>query len=278
MDTMNNPRHPSTDISSYLMTMRALVYGLINAVYTLLPPVKNNLIVLNYHGIGDNGYRFDVTEESFREHIAYFLKQGYKFISVAELERWFDRGGIPNGLYALLTFDDGNRSVLKVRSFLKEHGIKPAIFVLTESEKTDRTVLSPEFEPMTDADLVLIQKEGWEIGGHTATHPHLPRVIDDASIAHELVDSKKALEKILEAKTDYFAYPHGAYDAKIIDKVIGAGYTLAFSTDESRIDTRIHRYVVPRVGINKSHDLSGLKAVITPLSLRLKPLIKRLYA
>jgi peptidoglycan/xylan/chitin deacetylase (PgdA/CDA1 family) len=274
---MNKEAHPSRNISNYLILLRRFVYGAIHLIYKILPPLKNNIVVLNYHGIGNNPYRFDVTEENFKAHIQYLLAQGYTFISVAQLQGWLKCKHLPNGLYALLTFDDGNRSVLKVRSLLKESGIRPAIFVLTESEHTDRSVLSPEFEPMTTAELLAVKNEGWEVGGHTATHLNLPLVTEDAKLISELSGSKQVLEKILGTNVDYFAYPHGRYDTRVINAAIEAGYTIAFSTDEEALHTETNRYVVPRVGINKTHSLTEFKAVITPFSLWLKPFIKRFY-
>lgn len=274
---MNRSKNPAANPPAYLLALRKLIYGVLRGLDALTPGAKNSLVVLNYHGIGDNDYRFDVTEKSFGEQVDYLLAHGYTFISVATLEEWLTHGRIPHGLYALLTFDDGNRSVLRVREFLKSRGIRPAIFIVTDIAHTDRSVLSPEFEPMTPADLRDVQREGWEIGGHSATHQYLPRVLDEAARTRELDDSKQTLEAIVGAPTPYFAYPHGGYDAKTIDAVRGAGYTLAFSTDEAILTPHTNKYTIPRVGVNKSHSLAEFKAVITPLSLRLKPLIKRFY-
>lgn len=270
-------KNRSLDINRYLLLVRRLVYGFIHFLYMILPPLKNNLVVLNYHGIGNNAYRFDVPEDSFKEQIRYLISQGYIFISAAQLEQWLESKNIPNGLYALLTFDDGNRSVLKIQDFLKENGIKPVFFVLTDSKSADKKVLSPAFEPVTDSELVNLQRENWEIGAHSATHPYLPNIIDETSLDQEIFDSKKILEKTLGARTNYFAYPHGGYSQKVIHKVVEAGFKIAFSTDEDVIYPYTNKFTIPRVGINKTHSLTEFKAVVTPINLCLKPLIKNFY-
>jgi hypothetical protein len=92
---------------------------------------------------------------------------------------------------------------------------------------------------MTPSEVEEIAGQGHEIGSHSVTHPDLTTV-SDAQLASELQDSKAALEAIpgVGRVTD-FAYPFGAYDARVIAAEQTAGYSSGRSVEEgynSRLD------------------------------------------
>ena len=71
-----------------------------------------------------------------------------------------------------------------------------------------------------------------EIGSHTQTHPKLTSLSDE-DVRIELSESKEEIEKIINKKVKFLAYPYGSKN-EVNDKVINiakdVGYTMAFST------------------------------------------------
>lgn len=71
---------------------------------------------------------------------------------------------------------------------------------------------------------------GIDFGGHTASHAVLP-LEEDSAMETELALSKKEIEKRLGNKVVSFAYPNGAYNARIKKFVSRAGYKIAVTTE-----------------------------------------------
>ncbi len=72
---------------------------------------------------------------------------------------------------------------------------------------------------------------GWEIDAHTLTHPDLTR-IDDAQLWNEVSGSRATLQWKFRIPVDFFCYPSGKYDARVIDAVRRAGFSGATTTNE----------------------------------------------
>ncbi len=67
---------------------------------------------------------------------------------------------------------------------------------------------------------------GVEVGAHSVHHPYLDE-LGDAEIDEEVGASKRQLEDVVGARVRSFAYPHGAFDARVRQAVISAGYDSA---------------------------------------------------
>src|SRR5699024_6566622 len=90
--------------------------------------------------------------------------------------------------------------------------------------------------------------EGLDIGGHTATHPHLHRLPRDQR-NHEIVEAKHSLEDKLGREVRHFAYPFGDYDADVRDRVADAGFHTAVTTRRGLADASCNLFEVPRIDI-----------------------------
>ena len=53
------------------------------------------------------------------------------------------------------------------------------------------------------------------IGGHSATHDNLCRC-DDAELKNEMVASSERLAAACDGPIDYFSYPDGRYDVRVL--------------------------------------------------------------
>jgi peptidoglycan/xylan/chitin deacetylase (PgdA/CDA1 family) len=87
------------------------------------------------------------------------------------------------------------------------------------------TPQAAELTCMSWEQLRKLREQGWEVGSHTCTHPHLTRLDDDA-LADELRLSRLMCEERLEAPCVSIAYPYGDVDARVADAARKAGYRL----------------------------------------------------
>lgn len=117
------------------------------------------------------------------------------------------------------SWDDGNKSDLKLAKLLKKYKIKGTFYVLPNNKKLDRK------EFLSDKEIVDLSRD-FEIGAHTMTHPRLTKIsLEEAK--KEIVDSKKYLEKLTGKEINSFCYPGGDYNKDIRDLVEESGFICA---------------------------------------------------
>jgi peptidoglycan/xylan/chitin deacetylase (PgdA/CDA1 family) len=114
---------------------------------------------------------------------------------------------------------------------------------------------------MTWRELESVRRCPWiTIGGHTVSHPFLPRC-DDRRLAAELVDCAHELRQRLDLATLPFAYPNGGSDQRVVDAVARAGYDCSFlmtpGLNTPRTDRhKLYRHYVDPDVVSASFDLS----------------------
>ena len=183
----------------------------------MIGPLSQSLAILGYHKIGEppaGGWRtwFYVPEETFVGHLLYLRDHGWQVIDLPAL-----LGGTtaPESLperAALLTFDDGYRSMRTVAlPWLLRFGYPAVLFVPTDyiggSNGFDAGC-EPE-EAMCDwDDLAQLERSGISIQSHGASHrPFSKLALREQE--EELGRSKFALEASLEKPVEVFSYPYG---------------------------------------------------------------------
>jgi peptidoglycan/xylan/chitin deacetylase (PgdA/CDA1 family) len=120
----------------------------------------------------------------------------------------------PDGAIVSLTFDDGLATTYhEAAPILERHGLVGTIYVTTDFVGGSGRATWDELRDLQD-------RLGWEIGGHTLTHPHLSTLRDDA-VRRELVDSKEDLED-RGLRVDTFASPYGDYDYRVLAQILGS--------------------------------------------------------
>ncbi len=182
--------------------------------------------VLLYHAVADpppaDQPRFAVSPQRFAEHVAAIANSGRVALTITELGEAL-RGArtLPERAVAV-TFDDGFADTPAAAALLAEHGIASTVFVATA--RLDSTAVPPSLPRAALSELH--ENELVEIGAHTESHPRLDE-LGIAAATEEIVASKRVLERHLGNVVRSFAYPHGSYDRRVRDAVIGAGFTAA---------------------------------------------------
>jgi len=227
---------------------------------------------LCYHAVSDT-WESDlaVTEAQLEQQIRFLAGRGYRGVTFAELER--ARLVEDSQRLVAITFDDGFANVRRARPILARYGFRATVFVVTSFVSTDEPLdwpglhvgclgSSDELKSLSWDECRGLQRDGWEIGSHTVSHPVLPD-LDDEALGRELRDSRDAIVGAL-GECASLAYPFGRADARVARAAGAAGYatacTLGFSTS---LDGP---YVRPRIGVVRSDSFRRLRLKAHPLT------------
>jgi peptidoglycan/xylan/chitin deacetylase (PgdA/CDA1 family) len=101
---------------------------------------------------------------------------------------------------------------------------------------------------------------GWEVDSHTLTHPDLT-TIGAAQLRRELVGSRAAIRRRFGQPADFFTYPAGRYDARVVAAVRAAGYRGALTEDEG-YGVPGEPFVLKRVRVQYGESPAALLAAL----------------
>jgi peptidoglycan/xylan/chitin deacetylase (PgdA/CDA1 family) len=214
-------------------------------------------LVLCYHAVSDRWPdSLAVPPADFERQIRALLRRGFRSVSASEI---LSR----RGRFLHVTFDDAYRNVHATLPLLRRMGVDATVFACSGFAGDGRPLLIPElraraagFESelstMTWDTLRECSDEGFEIGSHTVSHPHLP-VLSDAELRRELQESRDRIGDELGRPCRFLAYPFGHYDRRVRDAAEAAGYTAAFALrpHERRAGDQ---FAVPRVGVYRKDN------------------------
>jgi len=220
---------------------------------------SEGVIVLMYHRVGaarnDWEARYAISPARFEAHMLAMARHGRHAVSVDALHEWLEVGApLPPGAF-VLTFDDGFRGVREHALPVLERLRWPfTVFLVsdrigeedvwTRASNPDRTTY-----PLLDAEEVLdLQRRGVALHSHTCSHASLP-ALDDDELRRELVESRSALERLLERPVDYLAYPFGHLDERVAVAARSAGYRAAFSTQPGFNRRDVDRFRIRRIDV-----------------------------
>lgn len=182
-----------------------------------------------------------------------------------------------------VTFDDAFTSVARIAPALERMRVPATVFAcagladeglpLAVPELAEHAAAYPdELKTMNWDELrALSRRDGFEIGSHTLTHPHLTE-LDDETLVRELRDSRARIVDELGA-CRYLAYPFGHEDARVNGVAREAGYEAAFGLPGDA--SGANRMSLPRVGVYRKDSLPRLAAkTLAPLR-RAAELVRR---
>jgi len=169
---------------------------------------------------------------------------------------------VPAGLAALpgsgahfcaITFDDGFISVLEnALPELERRNIPATFFVPTgylggppgwtkpDSPARQQRVLSAQQLAALSNHALLT------IGSHSISHPDFLK-LDPAQARVELEQSKAQLESMVGCKIGLFSFPHGRYNARLVELARAAGYDRVFSVNPRNAFSEPDHFVEGRV-------------------------------
>lgn len=220
-----------------------------------------------YHAVGlpVSGKRdtfLNVPEESFRRQMRMLASLGYRTRTFGEiLEAWRTGRTLPRRTFAV-TFDDAYQCVATVAApILDAYELKGTIFVVSSwADGSEESASGPgrantallKWQALTE-----LVRSGWEIGGHTASHPHLDQ-LDDAHALDEIVSGNRDIERALGVTVRTFCYPFGHLNERTPRLVREAGLSGACTVRSGLANHASDLYRLPRVKVGYRDGVTGL--------------------
>lgn len=217
-------------------------------------PPPSGVPVLMYHKIGEEkGNDAVISAARFAEHMEYLHKNGYRTLSLAELEAYLEgRAELPPKP-VVITFDDGYRDTYEIAlPALKKYGFKSTLFIPVG--ETDRRLTWEELKEMKAA--------GMEIGSHSYSHRDLG-AMTPAQQAGEIERSKEVLDRNLGQDSRYFCYPNGSYDGETLRLLKAKGFRLAVTIEPGWVKRGDNPLLLKRVWMGNGVDLKHFEARVT---------------
>jgi peptidoglycan/xylan/chitin deacetylase (PgdA/CDA1 family) len=209
--------------------------------------------ILMYHVIGTvkPGTPFPelwVTAADFSAEMHALADHGYHGVTLQQAYDAWHHGGLLPAKPVVVSFDDGYSGQYKDAMPVLRSLRWPGVLNLKLGNLRD----------LKAAHVLEMIANGWEVDSHTINHPSLP-AIDDAHLRYELEASKARLKKDFGLTVNFFCYPAGAYDQRVVAAVRRAGYLAATTTDEGYARPQ-DTFVLGRVRVNGSDSPSSLLA------------------
>lgn len=197
--------------------------------------------------------------DRFAAQLDYLHHHNYAVIPLRQLVRSLREGTVLPRKAVVITLDDGSSCTFeRAMPILGKHQFPATVFMISglvnRSNDWLRGAGFPQRRMLSSAELRTLEAEGFDVGGHTVTHPWLTRIRLDEARA-EIRDSKAKLEDVLGRQVDHFAYPYGDYTDAVKEAVVEAGYSAACSTRWGKRHAAADLFALRRVEITGKDSL-----------------------
>jgi peptidoglycan/xylan/chitin deacetylase (PgdA/CDA1 family) len=182
--------------------------------------------ILMYHVIGKAKAsapypQLYISAKVLAGQMRYLDRHGYEVVRLQELYDYWHGAPLP-AKAVVLSFDDGFRSdYTRVRPLLAAHGWAGTLNLVLSHYQRSWGLGRHAVEGLIRA--------GWELDCHTRTHAYLPG-LDARSLRSEVAGARRFLRRTFGVPVNFFAYPSGAYDERVIAAVRRAGFEGATTT------------------------------------------------
>ncbi|MCW3027662.1 MAG: hypothetical protein JWN81_873 [Solirubrobacterales bacterium] len=201
--------------------------------------------VLLYHGIAAaSRERFTVARERFLQQIEILLATEHTAITIGELADCIRGARALPARPVVITFDDGYEDTPAAVHRLVAAGLRATVYLTAGSIGADGMISAAQVAALAECGPPV------ELGAHSISHPRLDE-LEPHALRREIIEGKQIVEQLAGGAIDTFAYPHGAYDARVRAAVIEAGFRSAAAVKNAISHTgddpwAIARYTVTR--------------------------------
>ncbi len=221
--------------------------------------------ILLYHRVTDAPHpalaEYAVSPATFRRQLSWLRGSGHHVVSLSQVYDAY-RGAAPlPPRPVVVTFDDGYQDAAAGLAIMRQFGYPATLFVVADRvggwNDWDADVGPPATPLLGWEALRELAAAGTEIGGHSATHPRLPR-LSDRELDVELRCSRAQIEQRLGRAVRWFAYPHGEYDPRVRQATQAAGYQAAFTIEGGLAAACDDLLQLPRIPLDERDGVVGL--------------------
>jgi peptidoglycan/xylan/chitin deacetylase (PgdA/CDA1 family) len=237
---------PSAVHESFLSILEVVPVGRQNITMPILtyhyvrqpPPMNADLM----------GYRLSVSPADFSAQMDWLATNHFHPVDFNDVRAYFAGKRPLPAKPVVITLDDGyNDLYTTAYPILKAHGFKGVAYIVSSFVGQPRYV--------TAAQVIEMDRHGIQIASHTIDHANIGGNASFYTALHQLTDSKRWLENLLDHPVVDFAYPSGKFNATAIAALKQAGYDTAvtemFSVNHSLAD----RYTWTRVRVGGGEGL-----------------------
>ncbi len=192
----------------------------------------------------------------FARQMAALAAAGYRGVTLDEVVRnWTKGAALPEGRPIVISFDNGYRSqYTNALPVLRREGW-PAVLNLQLSG------LPPAQGGLAARQVRALVRAGWELDTQGFSHADLP-TLSRAQLRHEVLGSRRLIRARFRVAVNWFCYPSGDYDGRVIAAVKAAGYRGATTVVPGWATTTGDPYRLPRLRVLGSTSPSALLALI----------------
>jgi len=234
----------------------------------------NPIPVLMYHHIAPHrGDTVTVRPEVFAGQTRFLVESGYRFLSADELADHLTGARPVQEKAVAITLDDGwLDNYLNAWPVLERFGIKATIFVITgradaasrlgcsfpveipDHEEAKKQIREGHAERVVlDWDTIRTMASGGlvEFQSHTVSHLRCAE-LSPGELLHELIASKRSLERELGRDIDYLCWPYGSFGDDGVRIAGQAGYRALFTTIDGFCLPGSDPMHIPRIEVQDS--------------------------
>lgn len=220
-------------------------------------PIPRRVPILMYHAVAHcpapAAYGLSVEPRAFARQMELLAERGHTPLSTRQLADAWRTGSALPPRPVLITFDDGYEGVHRYAlPALARYGFTGTLFVTTgwlrgphgAGGAPDVMLDWPQVRELADA--------GWEIGGHSHTHPQLDQLAD-AALHREVAHCRWLIAEELDREPYSFAYPFGYSDRRVRRAVRAAGFGQSLAVGNALADrARQNPYALARLTVRRS--------------------------
>ena len=204
--------------------------------------------------------------QSFSEQMKYLHESGYRTLSTSELVSRLRSGDDLPPNTVSIHFDDGWRSVLAAVPILERYQFGATFWLVIEMigqpgyltwEEVAQLLNHPEFEFQSHT-----MSHAWRGGPGLLAWAKSNSAQDEERIRWELQESKSELEHKLKRRVDLLAWPYGAYNSRLIEEAVRAGYSGLFTVEWGLTKSGENPLRIPRSYVGGRCDLSAFKQIL----------------
>ncbi len=243
-------RRSSSPLRSFLTWTVGAAASLLVALPAAVPAFAGgSAVVFIYHRFGESAYpSTNTTIAQLQAHIQVLTSGRFNVMPLPEIVAAIRRGrDLPDRTIGI-SIDDAFKSLYnEAWPRLRAAKLPFTVFIATDltEGKHGAYMNWDQVREIAASPLVTI-------GGHTASHPHMP-MLDAPKNAAEIEKSNDRFQAELGMRPDLFAYPYGEYSLDIRRTVTDAGFVAAFGQHSGVLHNGADPYFLPRFAMNETY-------------------------